>query len=95
MKSIIDTKRTRFATGQVLASRSACNSECIYTGVIVSITEKTVLISVDGELKRCKIHRDNNIFDGVEFIYPFGRYSMAAIFRANRELNQTEVLNHG
>ena len=68
-----------FTTGQELSSRSICDSNCIFTGKVIKRTAKTVTISSRGDEKRCKIH---NSEDGSEFIYPHGRYSMAAIFRA-------------
>jgi len=69
-----------FTTGQALSASSICDSNCIFTGTVLKRTAKTVTIKtrMDGE-KRCKIH---NSEDGSEFIYPHGRYSMAAIFRA-------------
>ena len=72
----------QFKTGQKLASRSICNWDCIYSATVVSRTAKTVTIEENGEQKRCKVHQDDQ---GVEFIYPHGRYSMAAIFRADRQ----------
>lgn len=71
----------KFRVGQTLASRSLCDHDCIFRGEVLKRTAKTVTVrTMDGE-KRCKIHD----WDGVEVIYPFGRYSMATIFRADRE----------
>ena len=68
-----------FTQGQALSNRSICDSNCIFTGTVLKRTAKTVTISSRGEEKRCKIHISE---DGGEFIFPYGRYSMAAIFRA-------------
>ena len=70
----------KFTENQELSARSICDYDCIYTGRVIKRTAKTVTIetSMTG-IKRCKIHHDT---DGNEFIFPFGRYSMAAIFRA-------------
>jgi len=67
-----------FTTGQALSASSICDSNCIFTGTVLKRTAKTVTIKTNGVEKRCKIH---DLGDG-EFIYPNGRYSMAAIFRA-------------
>lgn len=70
-----------FTKRQKLETRSLCDSDCIYTAIVIDRTDKTVLIEMDGKDKRCKIHLDR---DGVEFIYPLGRYSMAPTFRAEQ-----------
>lgn len=69
-----------FKAGDKLATRSICNWDCIFTGTIVKRTAKTVTVITDihGE-KRCKVYLDDS---GNEFIYPHGRYSMAATFNA-------------
>ena len=68
-----------FTDSQQLSSRSACDHNCIFRGVVIKRTAKTVTITtaMKGET-RCKIHTNE---EG-EFIFPFGRYSMAPIFRA-------------
>ena len=70
----------KFNVGQELWSRSVCDHECIFTARVVKRTDKTVTIydSRDGT-RRCKVYHDD---DGGEFIFPYGRYSMAPIFRA-------------
>lgn len=72
-----------FTTGQVLTTRSICNYDCIYEATVIKRTAKTVTIREYNEEKRCKIHTDH---DGNEYIYPHGRYSMAAIFRAKGDI---------
>jgi hypothetical protein len=68
-----------FTKNQTLEARSICDHNCIFTGIVIKRTAKTVTVKTDMEgIKRCKVH---NIGEG-EFIYPFGRYSMAPIFRA-------------
>lgn len=71
----------KFKVNQVLTSRSICNYDVIYRAVVISRTAKTVTIIEDGQQKRCKVHEH----DGAEMIFPHGRYSMAATFRANRQ----------
>ena len=67
-----------FTQGQELSTPSICDSECIFTANVIKRTAKTITIMVHGDSKRCKIHNDGEC----EFIFPFGQYSMAAIFRA-------------
>ena len=70
----------KFTKHQTLQTRSICDHNCIFKGVILNRTPKTVTIKVDGyrDAKRCKIHTN----DEGEFIYPLGRYSMAPVMRA-------------
>lgn len=70
---------TKFHVDQNLSTCSICDSNCIFTATVLNRTEKTVTIktNMDG-VKRCKIH----VRDEQEFIFPFGRYSMAPIFTA-------------
>ena len=75
-------RRTKFEAGLNVSTRSTCNYNCIYKGVVISRTEKTVTIKTSMEgVKRCKIYTDT---DG-EYIMPFGKYSMAPSFRATRQ----------
>jgi hypothetical protein len=78
----------KFEVGQQLSTRSVCNHDCIYKAVVIGRTEKTVTIETccllkfpnDKKTRRCKIHLSG---EKNEYIYPFGRYSMCPIFRAN------------
>ena len=58
--------------------KSVCDSSCIWSLTVLAITEKTVKILIDGEVKNLKIYKS---IDG-DFIRPFGKYSMAPICRA-------------
>jgi len=73
--------RNTFKQGQQLSTRSIGDHECIFTAIVIGRTTKTVTIKTDMDgIRRCKIHHNS---DEGEFIFPFGRYSMAPIFRAN------------
>ena len=77
----------KFKQGQELSSRSICDYNCIYTSTVLNRTAKTVTINVRGENKRCKVHES----EGVEFIYPFGKYSMCPVFKADKATYPTEL----
>ena len=70
-----------FTPGQKLSARSIGDADCVFTGTVIKRTAKTVTIftRMNGET-RCKIHTTAD--DGREYCYPFGRYSMAPVFRA-------------
>jgi hypothetical protein len=71
---------TKFKPGQKVFAHSSCDYDCIFYGDILSRTEKTVKIRVNGDIviRKISTHAD------IEIIYPFGKYSMAPIFRADR-----------
>lgn len=69
---------SKFEAGKTYEGRMICNSDLIEQVTIAKRTDKTVT-TTDG--KRLKIHTSQ--FDGGEFVYPDGRYSMATIIRAS------------
>lgn len=71
----------KFVVDQNLSTTSLCDSECVYTAKVLSRTEKTVIIEVRGKAERRKVYVTA---EGVEYIFPFGQYSMAPTFRADR-----------
>lgn len=71
----------QFEIGHTYQTRSACNHDCIFSIEIVKRTTKTVTYIYNGETRRSNIKIDP--FSG-EFIIP-DKYSMAPIFRAERE----------
>jgi len=71
----------KFEVGKEYFTNSICDSECVYTIKITGRTEKTVTYVYGGRKRRSKIQVNA---DG-EFIQP-DRYSMAPVFRADREV---------
>lgn len=68
-----------FVVGGVYETASVCNSDCIFSYKVEKVTEKTVTIKNKfGKTKRCKIHKDGNIF----YIFPEGKYSMCPVIEA-------------
>jgi len=79
--NLIRTTETKIKPGQILATRSTCNYDCIYSLRVISRTPKTAQIEYDGKVRKAKIDEWN----GVEFICP-QRYSMCPSFYANQIL---------
>lgn len=75
-----------FEPGLTYWTRSLCDYDCIFTATIVRRTEKSVWIKAGPGLQRKSIY----ICDGVEHIYPLGRYSMAPTIGADRAVNEEE-----
>ena len=75
-----------FEIGKEYYSRSIYNHDCVFTIKITGRTAKTVTYEYMGESRRSKIRFD----DSGEYIQP-GRYSMAPVFRAEREIQAEEA----
>lgn len=74
---------TKFEVGEIYATRSACDWDCIFAFVITKRTEKTVTIK--SKLFGTKVRRIR-IFDNVECIDPLGSYSMSPVLSADKTL---------
>jgi len=72
---------TTFKAGKEYYGRFTCSSETIDTIKVIRRTAKTAWVINDRTEKKMKIHN----YDGVEFVYPHGRYSMAMVIKASRE----------
>lgn len=75
-----------FEIGKEYYSRSICNHDCVFTIKITGRTAKTVSYEYMGDSRRSKIRVD----DSGECIQP-DRYSMAPVFRAEREIQAEEA----
>ena len=71
-----------FEIGKEYSMKSACDHNCVWTFKVISRTEKTVKITDGKETKTCKIIAKVSEWAGAESVYPFGRYSMAPVLRA-------------
>lgn len=75
----------QFNAGQVYSTRSIGDSNCIYTWQVIKRSDSSVWIqemSRCGELQGKVERRKITERDGVEMIYPNGKYSMAPTLRA-------------
>lgn len=63
-----------------LTTRLINDSDIILTCTLVSITKTFATILVDGKNKRSKIYTS---FDGSKYVMPYGKYSMAQVFKLN------------
>ena len=72
----------KFEINKTYSTRSICDQDCQWQYKAIKRTAKTVTIQdlSTGEIKNCRI----KILDGVEMIYPLGKYSIAPTLRANK-----------
>jgi len=71
---------TQFQVGRTYQTRSICDHDCIITATIVSRTAKRLTADTQRGRKVFGIGQ----YDGVEFIRPWGNYSMSPIIRADK-----------
>lgn len=71
----------RFEVGHTYYDQYACDHETLSVIKIVKRTPKTVVFERHGKTRRAKLYEDSN----GEYIVP-DHYSMACVYRAEREL---------
>lgn len=81
----------KFEVGVTYYARSICDHNCIYRGRIEKRTEKTVWFKDPRNSNEKMQSRRIDVRDGVEGFYPFGRYSMAAHYSADKIYNPETV----
>ena len=69
----------KFKANTTYQTRSICDHECIFSLTVAKRTAKTIITT---EGKRLRISE----YEGVEQVFPYGRYSMAPVIRASREV---------
>ncbi|MBU1171325.1 MAG: JAB domain-containing protein [Proteobacteria bacterium] len=80
-----------FAVGCIYYTRSICDHNCIYQYEVIKRTEKTLWIRDPRYPNEKRQSRRIQIRDGVEGIYPSGRYSMAPYLSADKIYDPTTV----
>lgn len=79
---IIASGHTAFQEGVTYATRSICDSDCIFSFEVLARSAKSVRVKVNGKT----VTRRVSEWQGVEQFKPFGSYSMAAVIGADRVL---------
>ena len=74
----------QFETGKTYEGRLITDNDSTVVATIIKRTAKSVTIKALGEEKRVKIHNQND----VEFFFPWGRYSMSPVIKADKEVTQ-------
>ena len=79
---------TKFEVGKTHATCSICNSDCWFSYKVIKRTKCTVTLFDEsyGIEKRRKIQE----YNGSEFVYPEGKYSMCPTLNAERDENRKE-----
>jgi len=70
-----------FIAQTTYTSRFISNADSIIEILVNKVTAKTVTFTSRGDSKRAKIHHTD---EGVAYFFPYGRYSMAPIMKADR-----------
>ena len=75
---IMTTTKNTITANTTLTARSIGDYNCIFSVEILDRKKSFVTVKAMGSISRVKVYSD----DKGEFIYAFGKYSMAPIFRA-------------
>lgn len=65
-------------TGTTLTAKSIGDSNCIWTAIVIERKGNFITALINGKVVRKKV----NVYNGEEFVYLLGKYSMAPTFRA-------------
>ena len=65
-------------TGTTLTATSIGDSNCTWTATVIERKGNFITAKINGEVVRKKV----NVYNGEEFVYLLGKYSMAPTFRA-------------
>ena len=77
----------KFETGKTYATRSICNSECVFCYTVFSRTACTVtLVDNHGNHVTCRISKKVSEYRNAETVLPLGNYSMCPILSADKEV---------
>lgn len=76
----------QFQTSKIYSMRSACNHDAVWTFEVLRRTAKTVWLKdlVSGETRQCRVTA--SLCGGYEMCLPLGRYSMAPVLTAEKEV---------
>lgn len=81
-----------FKVGETYACRSICNHECIFSAKVIRRTAKTVTFEDEGRgIYTRRINQYLTVRNGNETVFPYGQYSMAPIFSAERTLEKVRA----
>lgn len=75
-----------FEIGKTYQTRSIGDHDCIFSFEVLKRTSKTIAIKENGKISTKKVSIKIEGLDDIEICYPLGKYSMAPVIRADREL---------
>jgi hypothetical protein len=70
-----------FKAGKQYTCKSICDSDCVFLMVVVSRTDKTIKVLLDGEIKQKSLRI--TVINDQETVKPLGNYSMCPVMKAN------------
>jgi hypothetical protein len=70
----------RIEKDSILKATSMCDSNCVWVSKVLERKGNFIIAVINNEIVRKKV----NIFNGQEFVYLLGKYSMAPIFKLTK-----------
>jgi len=70
---------TTIQKNSILKATSICDLNCVWFAKVIERKGNFIVAVINNEIVRKKV----NVFNGEEFVYLLGKYSMAPIFKIN------------
>ncbi len=68
---------TTIQKNSILKATSICDSNCVWFAKVIERKGNFIVALIDNQIVRKKV----NVFNGEEYVYLLGKYSMAPIFK--------------
>jgi hypothetical protein len=68
---------TTIQKNSILKATSVCDSNCVWFAKVIERKGNFIVAVIDNQIVRKKV----NVFNGQEYVYLLGKYSMAPIFK--------------
>lgn len=73
----------KFEVGKEYYTRSICDHNCIFAGVVVGRTAQTITLNLETfGVKKLRVIQELSEINGAETVRPLGRFSMAPTISA-------------
>lgn len=74
---IMEITQTQITAGSVLTGRFIGDADLTFSFSVISRKGSFCTVNINGKIERRKIY--TGVMDGLEYIYPYGKYSMAPV----------------
>ena len=76
----------KFEVGKAYSMRSPGDYNCIWSYIVKARTAQTITLQAGNEIKKCRVIKELSEVRGAESLLPLGKYSLAPILSAEKEV---------
>ena len=73
----MEITQTQITAGSVLTGRFIGDADLTFSFTVIARKGSFCTVNINGKIERRKIH--TGVMDGLEYIFPYGKYSMAPV----------------